>query len=94
MTNVLRHAKASQVWITLGCSGNRLLLRVRDDGVGISPARARSTPSIGLKGMRERAAIVRARLVVGPLRPHGTVVAVRAPLAEDGYTVSLEKDPK
>lgn len=94
MTNVLRHAKATQVWITLGRSGDRLLLRVRDDGVGISPARARSTRSIGLKGMRERAAIVRGRLVVGPLRPHGTVVAVRVPLAEDGYAFSQENDPK
>jgi PAS domain S-box-containing protein len=83
MTNILRHAKATEVWISLGCRGDRVLLRVRDNGVGISRHSARSGRSMGLKGMRERAAIAGGRLVVGPLRPCGTLVAASLPLMED-----------
>jgi PAS domain S-box-containing protein len=83
MTNILRHAKATEVWISLGCRGDRVLLRVRDNGVGISRLSARSGRSMGLKGMRERAAIAGGRLVVGPLPPGGTLVAASLPLVED-----------
>lgn len=83
MTNVLRHAKASQVWVSLARRGRSVLLRVRDDGVGLSPRRARSAHSIGLAGMRERAALAKGRLVVGRLRTGGTLVSARMPLEEE-----------
>lgn len=83
LTNILRHAKATQVWISLGCRGDRVLLRVRDNGAGISKESTHSRHSIGLKGMRERALIAGGRLVVGPLRTGGTLVAARMPLAQD-----------
>ena len=79
MTNILRHANASEVWISLDCRLNHVLLRVRDNGVGISKERAQSGSSIGLKGMRERALLCGGRLIVGPLRPRGTLVAMRVP---------------
>ncbi|KRB75763.1 ATP-binding protein [Noviherbaspirillum sp. Root189] len=94
MTNILRHAKATQVWITLGCRCSVALLRVRDNGVGIPRACVRSVGSIGLKGMRERAAIIRGSLIIGAARPQGTLVAVRAPLASDEYANSYELDRK
>jgi PAS domain S-box-containing protein len=90
MTNILRHAEATQVWVSLGRRGDLVVLRIRDNGVGIMPTQARSTRSIGLKGMRERAAIVRGRLMIGPLRPCGTLVTVTVPLeyeAEASATV-------
>jgi PAS domain S-box-containing protein len=80
MTNVLRHAQASQVWITLDCHANAIRLRVRDNGTGIAPARERSARSLGIKGMRERAALVGGRLTIGRMRPRGTLVAVRVPI--------------
>lgn len=83
MTNILRHAKATEVWISLGCRGDRVLLRVRDNGVGIGRQSAHSSRSMGLKGMRERAAIAGGRLVVGPLTPKGTLVAASLPLVGD-----------
>lgn len=79
MTNILRHASASEVWISLDCRLKQVLLRVRDNGVGISKRSAQSAGSIGLKGMRERALLEGGRLVVGPLRPCGTIVAARLP---------------
>jgi signal transduction histidine kinase len=82
MTNVLRHAQASQVWITLDRHADAIRLRVRDNGTGIAPARERSARSLGIKGMRERAALVGGKLVIGRLRPRGTLVAVRVPLGK------------
>lgn len=83
MTNILRHARASSVWISVRCRGNGVRLRVRDNGVGILPAHVRSSRSIGLKGMRERAAMVEGRVAIGPLRAGGTLVSAQVPLNAD-----------
>lgn len=85
MTNILRHAKATEVCVSLGCRGDRVLLRVRDNGVGIRRHGGQRGRSMGLKGMRERAEIAGGRLVVGPLRPGGTLVAARLPLVEGSF---------
>lgn len=79
-TNILRHAKASEVWVSLNRRGAMILLRVRDNGIGIEPAVARSNHSMGIKGMRERVAIVNGRLIVSPLQPQGTLVSVHIPV--------------
>lgn len=86
MTNVLRHAKATEAWINLEFRPAQALLRVRDNGVGISKEQAHSVRSIGLKGMRERALLAGGRLVVGAVRPSGTLVAARVPLGAHDRT--------
>jgi signal transduction histidine kinase len=80
MTNVLRHAHAANVWVSVERRAGSLLLRVRDDGAGIGRRRARTVRSLGITGMRERAALARGRLTVGPLRPRGTLVSALIPL--------------
>jgi PAS domain S-box-containing protein len=82
MTNVLRHAQASQVWISIARRGPALLLRVRDDGIGIGRGRVRAGATLGLTGMRERAELVDGKLLAGPLAPQGTLVSVRVPLKQ------------
>lgn len=79
-TNILRHAKATEVSIMLRYRGNQALLRVLDNGVGISRARIHSMRSLGLTGMRERAAIAGGRLVVGPAWTKGTLVSAWVPI--------------
>ncbi len=83
LTNILRHAKATKVWIGLACHGNQVRLRVRDNGVGIGPAHVYSLGSMGLKGMHERAALIGGKLMVGRLRPTGTLVVVRVPRSRE-----------
>ncbi|MGZ5201888.1 MAG: sensor histidine kinase, partial [Telluria sp.] len=80
LTNVLRHAHAREVQATLEQRGTRLLLRVRDNGVGIARQRCAGDPSLGLTGMRERAVLVQGRLLVGPLRSGGTLVSALVPI--------------
>lgn len=83
MTNVVRHAKARQVEIRLVRRGGSVVLRVCDNGIGISHKNARSSRSLGLMGMRERTQLVNGRLVVGRLRRSGTLVSARIPLSFD-----------
>jgi signal transduction histidine kinase len=68
------------VRITLELRGHRLLLRVRDDGVGIDRRVARAAGSLGLTGMAERAQLAQGRLLVGPTRSRGTLVSVLVPV--------------
>lgn len=52
LTNVVKHAKAAQVSVSLALVGDRLVLQVTDDGVGIVKGRAHGH---GMRNMRERA---------------------------------------
>ena len=80
MTNVLRHAHAGLVCVSVERRADALLLRVRDDGAGIARRRARTVRSLGITGMQERAALVGGRLTVGPLTPRGTLVSALIPM--------------
>jgi signal transduction histidine kinase len=80
LTNVVRHAHASTVWVSVERRAGALLLRVRDDGAGIARQRARTVRSLGITGMQERAALVRGRLRVGPVKPNGTLVSALIPM--------------
>lgn len=80
LTNVLRHAHAGEVRVTLERRGRRILLRVRDDGRGIERGGRRRAGALGIIGMRERAELVHGRLLVGPLAPQGTLVSALVPI--------------
>ncbi|HEY1043895.1 MAG TPA: ATP-binding protein [Telluria sp.] len=79
LTNVLRHAMATTVSASIQVRGERLLLRVRDNGMGIGRAALRGQ-TLGLVGMRERAWLTGGRVLVGPLRSGGTLVSALLPL--------------
>jgi signal transduction histidine kinase len=55
MSNVRRHARAENVWLTLQCRERTCRLTVRDDGCGFDPAAATGTGGRGLRSFRERA---------------------------------------
>jgi PAS domain S-box-containing protein len=91
MTNVLRHAHAANVWVSVERRLDALLLRVRDDGAGIARQCARTVRSLGITGMQERAALARGKLRVGPLQPQGTLVSALIPMnrSADGASPAL-----
>ncbi len=83
LTNVARHAKARRVELALERTNGGVVLRVRDDGLGIGEAEAAGT-SVGLGGMRERALLVGGRLFVRCCYDGGTEVRLEVPLQGDG----------
>jgi two-component system sensor histidine kinase UhpB len=82
LTNVVRHAQASRAELVLERAPDRLILRVGDDGRGLGgDVRAGAG---GILGMRERAALIGAKLSIEPRAPHGTEVALHVPLGDGG----------
>lgn len=76
LTNVSRHARAGNAEVSLTRRGDRVVLRVTDDGRGIKGTREGS----GITGMRERARLVDAELDVRPAENGGTVVELAVPV--------------
>jgi two-component system sensor histidine kinase UhpB len=81
LTNVARHAEASNVLVSLGRGQASVVLSVSDDGQGMSQAVA-SNGHGGLRGMRERALLVGGALAVKRSRAGGVEVRLEVP-AED-----------
>jgi two-component system sensor histidine kinase UhpB len=81
LTNVMRHAGASEVLVSLANVGGGLRLIVRDDGHGL-PAGVNG--GAGLAGMQERALHVGGRLTVATVPDGGTEVRLDIPLPEGG----------
>lgn len=74
ITNVERHAQATQVTITWRCDGQDARLEIADDGIGFPVGKAGRLDSYGILGMRERAASIGATLVVDSQVGKGTRV--------------------
>lgn len=79
LTNVARHARASAVYVALAERNDVFELRIRDNGRGISDTQMANPRSIGLIGMRERAAMIGGMFQIAGRRAKGTVVTVRVP---------------
>lgn len=77
LTNVVRHARAAQVELSLEREGNLVVLRVRDDGVGLED---HDGARHGILGMRERAMLIGATLALESREGEGTEVVLRVPV--------------
>jgi two-component system, NarL family, sensor histidine kinase UhpB len=79
LTNVMRHSAASHATVSLSVHGDRIVLVVSDNGIGIAdgtPAESKS----GLAGMRERAMLVGGTLEIRSSPDKGTAVRLEVPL--------------
>jgi len=79
LTNIIRHANAKHVDIRLEENDTDIVLEVKDDGHGISQAKIRDFKSLGLLGMRERAALLGGEVHWTGKPGDGTTVTVRIP---------------
>ena len=80
LTNVLRHAQATQVNVALEMESDEAILTVRDNGAGIAPLTHSDPRALGLIGMRERAMALGGSLEISGGPGSGTEISVRIPL--------------
>jgi PAS domain S-box-containing protein len=79
LTNVMRHAQAHTVELSLTLSHGVLCMRIADDGKGFD-LRAERPASFGLVGMRERVLIMGGQLHLDTLPGEGTTLRIHIPL--------------
>lgn len=82
LTNVMRHAQATAVRVSLKTSQDRLHLVVEDNGRGFGPEELGSPSGLGVLGMKERAAMVSGSVSVAGRPGKGTRVQLEIPIGE------------
>lgn len=82
LSNVARHAQATQVEVKVTASTTGLTLLVEDDGVGMPATMKRS----GVRNMETRAAVHGGQVWIESVAPHGTRVRWSVPLRSARFT--------
>jgi signal transduction histidine kinase len=90
LTNIARHAEATEAWVSLEVSGGTILLEIADNGRGLGPAAGEKSASLGMVGMRARARQLRGELIVKNREEGGLLVRVEIPLREADPHVEQE----
>jgi len=95
LTNVHRHAGASQVWITVRLGEKSASLQIHDDGKGFEPEQDEDLPAnrsghFGLQGIRERLELVGGEMLLESSLTEGTTLVVMIP--KQRLSESTEKE--
>ena len=88
LTNVARHAKASEVQVALVQDEHGFSMSVADNGRGLDAGDRRKGNSFGLMGIRERIDALGGELDIASSPGHGTVLSIRLPIDKVG-SISL-----
>jgi len=78
INNVVRHAKASKVRLTMGRRGRTIVMAIIDDGCGFEASRPGT--GNGLRNMQQRAASLGGNLLVESARGRGTTITLEVPI--------------
>lgn len=80
LTNVMRHAQATQLKVTLqGEPSGQVMLKVQDNGIGMSEDDRRKQKSFGLIGIRERVEILGGTMEIHSGPGLGTTISITLP---------------
>ena len=85
LTNAVKHAKASHIWIRAWKEKLALCCSIRDDGAGFDSQQVQTEPGrkgLGLVAMRERVSAIGGTLRIESCRGQGTELLIRVPLEE------------
>ena len=75
MNNVLRHAKAKSITVTLKQGRKNVILEIRDDGCGFDQKKV-DRGGLGLRNIRERTSQVNGILKISSKPNEGTTIVV------------------
>lgn len=82
LTNIVKHAQASQVWVDLTVEDKTVTLTVQDNGHGFVEGNTQSD-GIGLTGLRERMLLAGGRFNISSSPVRGTIVLAQFPMPDD-----------
>lgn len=82
LTNVVKHAQATQVWVDLSVEEDMVHLTVQDNGIGFGEEQSGSN-GIGLAGLGERITLARGTLNLSSAPGRGTVLSAQFPLSHE-----------
>jgi signal transduction histidine kinase/streptogramin lyase len=81
VTNVVRHARASEAWLRLRLTPESFTLEIEDNGRGPQGVREKAAESRnGLRNMRKRMEDIGGEFFIGPGQQGGTLVRLTVPL--------------
>jgi signal transduction histidine kinase len=85
ITNIARHAQASEAHISLTKKDDRLVVRVEDNGLGFDPDQVRNgqRQAWGLQGMEERITLLGGKFYIGSKPGSGALILAEVPLTPD-----------
>jgi two-component system nitrate/nitrite sensor histidine kinase NarX len=83
MNNARKHAEASRIWVKIDQQNSQLILEIGDDGKGFSMEDVPIISQHGLRGIRERAAMIGADLQVDSQPQSGTIIRLILPLSQE-----------
>ena len=76
LTNILRHAKAKNINVRMQEENDMVTVKIKDDGIGITPNQVSDSKSLGLLGMRERARAWNGDVEIQGKQDQGTTVTI------------------
>src|SRR5690606_38197685 len=84
LTNIWKHAGASNAWVEVWVREGTCALEIRDDGQGFDPEVVAENESqhLGLRSLRERAELAGGRLTLKSGIGNGTLIRVAVPLMD------------
>ncbi|HEY5497214.1 MAG TPA: PAS domain-containing protein [Syntrophales bacterium] len=80
LANVIRHSKATEVYINLRVDEGQLILEIKDNGRGITEDELTGTGSMGILGMRERALALGGEINIAGESGKGTTLNLKMPI--------------
>lgn len=80
LSNIRKHAFASQAWIEYRQQKDQFLVEIRDDGRGFHPDELPGVSKYGLQGMHERSDMIGAELSIISAPQEGTIIKVLVPV--------------
>jgi PAS domain S-box-containing protein len=80
VTNILRHAEATEVNVSLAVKDNNIVMKIRDNGRGITADQMMKPKSFGIIGIRERVRFLDGTSTFEGIPGKGTTVTISIPL--------------
>ena len=80
LTNIARHSGAGRVIASLLVEPQQLVMTIADDGKGFDPEAVKAKKSLGLVGIKERALMMKGKLITETAPGKGTTIRITVPL--------------